>query len=312
MLDGTIAPNSMEDAVILDSPLEAHPDPPHDASILKLSIFLALAFLISWTLWFVAIRMAGIGIRLIVFSKTLAFPWTSLFITLGTAGPGVSAIILILASRRRDVQIHSLLKSLTNLHDGWRWYALAVGIVPVVYVLSVFFYIKIGGKIIAPISPASWLQVFVFNLPFSSLWEEIGWRGYLLPRLIRRYNNFVASIIIGVISAVWMCPFYGILSNSASRQQWISFQFFALISTAMSVIYTCVYLGTKGSLIPVVLLHSSALASAMTLIHALPTGERLPFIVSSSALWVVALIVHGLAERSQNTTRIDRSPFASG
>jgi uncharacterized protein len=299
--------------VILDSPLEAHPDSPHDASILKLSIFLALAFLISWTFWFVAIRMAGIGIRLIVFSKTLAFPWTHLFMTLGTAGPGISAIILILASRKRDVQIHSLLKSLANLHDGWRWYTVAVGIVPAIYVLSIFFYINIGGKIIAPISPVSWLHLFVFNLPFSSLWEEVGWRGYLLPRLIRRCNNFVASIVIGVISAVWMCPFYGILSSSgASRQQLISFQFFALISTAMSVIYTCVYLGTKGSLIPVVILHSSALASAVTLIHAVPTGERLPFVVSSSAMWVVALMMHGLADRSQNPTRIDQSPFASG
>jgi uncharacterized protein len=303
----------MMDAVFLDSPLETHPDRPDDASILKLSIFLALAFLISWTLWFIAIRLAGIGFSLIVFSKTLAFPWTPLFITLGTAGPGISAIILILASRRRDVQIHSLLKSLTNLHDGWQWYAVAVGIVPAVYVPSVFFYINIGGKIIAPISPVSWLHLFVFNLPFSSLWEEVGWRGYLLPRLISRCNNFVASIIIGVMSAVWMCPFYGILSwSSASRQQWIAFQFFALISTAMSVIYTCVYLGTKGSLIPVVILHSSALASAITLIHAVPTGERLPFFVSSIAMWVVALMVHGLAERSQKTPRIDRSPFASG
>ena len=182
------------------------------------------------------------------------------------------------------------------------WYALSVLIVPVVYAVSIVFYFKVGGRIIAPISAVAWLHLFVFKLPFSSLWEEIGWRGYLLPRIIRRSNDFVASIIVGVISAVWMSPFYGVLSSSAGREQWVSFQFFTLISTAMSVIYTCVYLETRGSLIPVIFLHSSALASGMTLIRALPSGERLPFVVSSSVLWVVALLLHVLARSSKNAT----------
>ena len=38
--------------------------------------------------------------------------------------------------------------------------------------------------------------------------EEIGWRGYLLPRLSGRVGLPAASLIVGVIWACWHLPFF--------------------------------------------------------------------------------------------------------
>lgn len=45
----------------------------------------------------------------------------------------------------------------------------------------------------------------ILNL-VPALGEELGWRGYLLPKLTQRYPNTTAAIITGVIWGVWHAP----------------------------------------------------------------------------------------------------------
>ncbi|MCI0607333.1 CPBP family intramembrane metalloprotease [bacterium] len=42
----------------------------------------------------------------------------------------------------------------------------------------------------------------------SHLREELGWQGYLLPRLQQRYSAFVCSIMIGIIWTFWHTPLF--------------------------------------------------------------------------------------------------------
>jgi uncharacterized protein len=242
---------------------------------------------------------------MVLFFKTRAVPLAPVFFTLGIMGPGISAIAMLLISSSRKSRLQSLWRSFAAPRGPWGWYVFALLIVPLVDAVSVAFYITNGGKIIAPVSLSSWIHLFLVTLPFAPFWEEVGWRGFLLPRLITRSSNFVASIVVGAISAVWISPFYGVLSLSSTRQQWVEFLYFASIHIAMSVIFTCVYLGTKRSLIPVVALHSSALASGTMLMHILPSGVRLPYRVAWVALWLVALLVYNYLGGSLNTTSID-------
>lgn len=48
--------------------------------------------------------------------------------------------------------------------------------------------------------------------------EEPGWRGYALAKLQSRYNALVASLILGVLWAVWHLPFFFIEGSAQSTR----------------------------------------------------------------------------------------------
>ncbi|MGO9112710.1 MAG: CPBP family intramembrane glutamic endopeptidase [Thermoguttaceae bacterium] len=85
------------------------------------------------------------------------------------------------------------------------------------------------------------------------LCEEIGWRGFALPHLQRRYSALASSLIIGLAWGFWHWPNYLIPADS---HWWL---LLALVPTALatSVVFTWVYNSTSGSLFAVVLLHGA-------------------------------------------------------
>jgi membrane protease YdiL (CAAX protease family) len=91
------------------------------------------------------------------------------------------------------------------------------------------------------------------------LCEEIGWRGFAVPHLQRRYSALVSSLIIGVAWAFWHWPNFVIPSDPPP---W--WQFVALVPMSMvaSVLFTWVYNSTGGSLFAVVVLHGAVVAAS--------------------------------------------------
>ena len=53
------------------------------------------------------------------------------------------------------------------------------------------------------------IPVFIMKiLGDAGLAEELGWRGFLLPRLQARYNALVSSIIVGIVWGLWHWPMF--------------------------------------------------------------------------------------------------------
>ncbi len=83
--------------------------------------------------------------------------------------------------------------------------------------------------------------------------EEIGWRGFALPYLQRRYTALASSVIIGVAWALWHVPF---LVNE-SPVPWRYVALFIPQVIVYSILFTWVYNTTGGSLLAVILLHGA-------------------------------------------------------
>lgn len=98
----------------------------------------------------------------------------------------------------------------------------------------------------------------VFSMNFilgGSMGEEFGWRGYLLPMLLKKYNPTGASIILGLVWAFWHFPIdvmNGIESGS------LGLIFFRFIWTLpLTIIFTWFFIKTDGSILIALLLHTS-------------------------------------------------------
>jgi membrane protease YdiL (CAAX protease family) len=96
---------------------------------------------------------------------------------------------------------------------------------------------------------------FAFSIfPGSALGEEIGWRGYVLPRLQSRMSALSAALLIAPIWGLWHLPLW--LTGAPGRTPLI-YAGFVLSAFALSVLLTWVYNSTGGSLLLVVLLHAT-------------------------------------------------------
>jgi membrane protease YdiL (CAAX protease family) len=79
------------------------------------------------------------------------------------------------------------------------------------------------------------------------LGEEFGWRGYALPRMLKRWPPMMAGTILGLVWTLWHVPaflFSGIVVTPIADIGW-----YALGTVALSLLMTWLHVHGKGSLL---------------------------------------------------------------
>ena len=132
------------------------------------------------------------------------------------------------------------------------------------------------------------LPLFLVILTLTDgLGEELAWRGFALPRLLSRHNALVASLILGVIWALWHLPLVW-TEGSVMYQQpvWL----LLVDITAKSVLFTWVFLHTRGSVLLAMLFHGATnlFAVSPTLTS---TGDLTFLLLAAGAKWVLVVVV---------------------
>jgi uncharacterized protein len=240
--------------------------------------FFVLTYVLAWILW----------LPLVVLRDTIPATQGLILVILGSAVPSLLAIVLTAIVLGRGA-LRKLLGRLLIWRVNPRWYwvvlapaALAGGVVA--------FNAFVGGPAISVGVP---LLTVVITLAFmifpgSAMGEEIGWRGYALPRLQAKRSALSASLILGVIWAFYHLPLF--FTGQAFRSPSILVPF--VISTiALSVILTWVYNGTGGSLLLVVLLHATANLPLTLLLEPLGSRAMVPFLLYVGLMVVAAIVV---------------------
>src|SRR5262249_28585435 len=101
-------------------------------------------------------------------------------------------------------------------------------------------------------SPSYFVPAAFVWLMFITSGEEIGWRGFALPKLLEGNRNLaIASALLGIIWAIWHAPIYLVPGQSS-----LPYPLFFVLTVSLSFVYTVLFLFGKGSLWTAVLLHA--------------------------------------------------------
>lgn len=172
--------------------------------------------------------------------------------SLGGLGPLFSTFILKYKLKKRRGLI-LFIKQIFKLKLSLFWY-FWIFIVPVFlfaipwlkYNLSSGYNIQLFGNEILVL-----FSLIPMNILFGGL-EEVGWRGFLLPQLLKYYSIFSATLITSIIWSLWHLPLWFIVS---SPQQNMNPVFFIIIGLSFSFLLSTVYTETK-SIFLCIILHS--------------------------------------------------------
>jgi membrane protease YdiL (CAAX protease family) len=167
-----------------------------------------------------------------------------------------------------------------------------------VFALGFMAAIKLTAALLLRAATGAWpafggepAYIMAFAIPFSTpvqAGEEIGWRGYALPRLSEHLGLPSASIVLGVIWAVWHLPFFFFAGNDKSGQ---SFPVYLLSATGLSVAMAWLYWRTNGSLLLTMLMHA-AVNNTKDIVPSAVSGATNAFSLNASrvAWFTVALL----------------------
>lgn len=205
----------------------------------QLAVFFVLAFVIAWAVWIPLLTTSWLP-------RQIAF--------LGLFAPAIAAL-LTAAFFEGSGSLRRLLQRLFAVHFPWRWAALSAAIMPAIYFVAISLVrVLQRGKtepLFAKNSPLFILTAFVW-LVFVTSGEELGWRGYALPRLLATTPRILpVSLGLGLVWGAWHLPLYLIPGQSA-----FPIPLFLVFTTILSVLYSLMFLRTGGSLIPALLLHA--------------------------------------------------------
>jgi uncharacterized protein len=199
--------------------------------------FFVLAYVLAWWIWI-----------LYAFNITFLGPIFAL-------GPFLAAIIVTMLTRG-TAGLKALLSRMVRWRVGLRWYAAALLLPVAVYVVAVSLNILLGARASTAEQFGSWYLIFplfAYSLLFplsGAFGEELGWRGYALPRVQARLWALSAALIIGVIQTAWHLPLFMIDRSTPPVP---------LIAGYMSlgVLATWVFNNTRGSVLMTMVLHAS-------------------------------------------------------
>lgn len=227
--------------------------------------FLVSTFLISWVIGIIAV------IVLQIVEQVIGLPEDSISNLVPKYGPTLGGLIscYVLFGKSEFLKLFK---------RGFKWkakwyYWLFILCYPVAIV---FMTMMIRGESIDLVSingAVFWSSVLLFATPLflgGGFGEEYGWRGFMLPELMKKHNALYASLIIGVFWFLWHVPAF-LLGDKGKSEPIIPFFIFVM---AAAVIMTWLYYRTDQSVLLLAIFHA-AVNSSFEIVELL-TGKVLP------------------------------------
>jgi membrane protease YdiL (CAAX protease family) len=256
------------------------------ASLLK---FFFITYAVTWACFITVARISH-GPRPVYPPFTLVSGFLAF---LGTFAPSLVALGITARSEGR-AGVRALLRPMFQWEVGARWYLFAIAYLP-----AIKLSVALAHRVITGAWPRfgvePWFLItaaILISTPVQG-GEEVGWRGYALPRLAERLGYARASVVLGLIWSTWHLPIFFIPGADKYGQ---SFPVWTLQVVGLSIAITWLYAHTKGSLLLTMLMHS-AVNQTVGIVPSVNPNIGNPFTLNATLvmwlttafLWITAL-----------------------
>ena len=273
--------------------------------------YFVLAFAFTWLFWVpAALEAQGL-------ISQLPVPATFL----GAFGPLVAAVV-VTAQEGGRAGLRSLLSRVVRWRVAPIWYGVAI-LGPLLIMLgAIALHVALGGQppslglLIGALPTLVFVSVYMMIT--VALGEEVGWRGYALPALQARYSALIASLILGVLWALWHLP---VFFNPDTLYSNLPFLQFLAYIVPFAVLTTWVFNSTGGSVLMAMFFHAVLNASTdlwktipeysvkpATAVEAL--AENVHFSLMTTIVVGVAAVVVAFVYGATNLSRKPRQVLA--
>ncbi|WP_369138563.1 CPBP family intramembrane glutamic endopeptidase [Modestobacter versicolor] len=218
------------------------------------TVFLLLAFALTWGVW-VPRALAGDDPG-----------WTGALAPLSTYGPAAAAVLTAALTGGRPA-LRALGRRLVRWRVGRQWWLLVLAGPVGVWLTAAGAHLAATGELgaapqVLDAGPLGVLALLPLLLLTDGLGEEVGWRGFALPEWLRDAGPATASLLLGVVWAVWHAP---LAWTDGATLEGTAIWLLLLQLPALAVLHTWVFRGTGGSALTAVVLHATTSLFAVPL-----------------------------------------------
>jgi len=222
--------------------------------------FFILSYLISWILW------------IPLFYGHFKFGWTSweegmwaprTFLGyLGALGPAISAIIMTYLIHSKN-EVKTLLKRVLQWRVNILWWLigfllwwLICAFISIIYNLTSLQNLSLEFILVLVNFPVT---ILIINFPglIGIFGEELGWRGFALPKLLDKFNPIFSSLILAIPHLFWHAPLALFVEWRSNMPIYEFVVNYFLLIIPLTLIITWFYQNTKGSILLVIVFHSA-------------------------------------------------------
>ena len=250
-----------------------------------------MIFVISWGLIIILAGPRNMPIDTEQSKKLLPLLYTMMLV-----GPGLSGILLtgLINGKAGFLMLRTkLLKWRVNI----RWYLLALLIAPILATVILLILARLSPEfnlgILSSDEKVTFLLSGIFTGLMVGLFEEVGWSGFIIPNLRRRYNTIITGLIVGLLWGAWHFILFW-ESDSFSRTLPLLIMLGRLFVWLPPFrVFMVWILDRTESLLIVILTHASLVFTTTVLVPVTLTGRNLLMwlILWGATLWIIVLVI---------------------
>ena len=199
--------------------------------------------------------------------------------------PTITAFILTLLYRgKKDVYDLFVIQTIQKFNP--KWLIISVFGIPLIAFISIVTTLNFDVSLVG-LRTTQLIPQFVVII-LIALGEEYGWRAYLLPRLLNKFNFFYSSLILGFVWGFWHFPGYLIKTGVPLEMSFFLFFLWVILAT---LFINWIYLNTKSVLTSIIIHISANIAFNYLLLLPEFTGSSIEFLVFVIYLLIFILFV---------------------